>query len=111
MAVSIVIIKAITKLNLKQEAHLQGDYMSWQDVLKFNPFKALKERKAAKEKAEQEARDKASREMNEKRQARFASHAAGDFKYDWEKRLEQMPEGDISEERKNKIDDHFGINR
>ena len=47
--------------------------MSWKDILKWNPIKALQERKAAKEKAEQEARDKSSREMNEKRQARFAS--------------------------------------
>jgi len=82
----------------------------WKDILKWNPIKALQERKAAKEKAEQEARDKASREMNEKRQAQFASHAAGDFKYDWEKKLEEGPDtSGPSKEEMDRIDNYFGI--
>tara|TARA_R110000737_G_scaffold279569_1_gene286283 strand:- start:3054 stop:3320 length:267 start_codon:yes stop_codon:yes gene_type:complete len=85
--------------------------MSWKDILKWNPIKALQERKAAKEKAEQEARDKSSREMNEKRQARFASHAAGDFKYDHEKKLEEGPDtSGPNPEQIKEMREHFGMN-
>ncbi len=82
--------------------------MSWQDVLKFNPFKALKERKAAKEKAEQEARDKSSKEMWEK-----INEQRNDpnFKHDWEKKLEDPNFGAGPDpEQIKEMREHFGMN-
>ena len=76
--------------------------MSWEDTLKFNPFKARQKRKEEELKRERELSQRIADEQKRRKQRMNMTN---------EQFNQRMAEGDISEERKKEIDNYFGLNK
>ena len=78
--------------------------MNWKDILKFNPFKARQKRKEEELQREKDRQQRIADDQKRRRQRMNELSNMTDEQFN-----QRMAEGDISEERKKKIDDHFGI--